>query len=88
MKQIQFATKAALNGKTPPAIKWVYRILGLMSAIWILVSGAFPEIPEHTNYSILRVIGLANSIVYTICQSFGYVDSPEQPTNDGQDATA
>lgn len=75
MKQLQFATKASLNANTPSAIKRIYQILGLLSTIWIIISPNFPEIPEHTQNIVLRLIGASNAVIYAICQAFGYVDT-------------
>lgn len=75
MKQLQFATKASLNARTPKYIKAIYQIIGLLSAIWVLVSPTFPEIPEHTQTVILKVLISSNTVIYAICQQFGYVDT-------------
>jgi len=82
MKQLQFGTQAALDARTPKYIKAIYQIIGLLSAIWVLVSPNFPEIPEHTQTVILKILISSNTVIYAICQQFGYVkEDPEQTTN-------
>jgi hypothetical protein len=77
MKQLSFGTNAALKAETPTYIKNIYRVLGALSAIWILISPMFPEIPEHTQNIILRILGVGNTIIYAVCQQFGYIDPAE-----------
>lgn len=75
MANIQFGTKAALKAATPEWVKWIYRGAGLASAIWVIVSGTYTEIPEHIQLQIMKGIGLANSLIYLMCQFAGYAKS-------------
>lgn len=73
MSNVKFG-KSGLKGKTPTWVKWIYRCAGLASALWVVVSGSYPEIPEHVQLNILKAIGLANSVIYTLCQFAGYAE--------------
>ena len=74
MKQLQFGTQAALNARTPKYIKNIYRVFGLLFALWLIIGPSFPEIPEHTQNIVSRILGVGLTAIYTICQQFGYVD--------------
>lgn len=73
----------SLNRKTPKNIKLIYRLTGLASALWIAITSTYPtEIPEHMQLNILKAIGLANTLLYTVCQFAGY--APGEDTEEDQ----
>lgn len=58
--------------ETPIAIKAIYRILGLLSVLWVsVVQPRFPNIPTQIVAEINNWIIVGNATVYTICNYFG-----------------
>lgn len=76
---VQFGTKAASYSPTPKAIKIAYRILMLLSGIWVLVEGQF-HFPELIAHNIDKYILLGINLIYLICNQFGWVKPSSSET--------
>ncbi len=71
-KVIGFGGDAA-NNPTPKAIKMIYRGLMVATGIFTLVAAAYPTIPQSVQLNVLKASGLLTTVVYFICQQFGWV---------------
>ncbi len=71
---IGFGTKSALAGATPKAIQFFYRTLLFLGGLWALViAPQFPKIPLEAAHQIDKWILIGNTLIYYICQFFGWV---------------
>lgn len=71
---IGFGTKSALAGATPKAIQFFYRSLLFLSGLWALViEPQFPNIPIKIAHDVDKWILIGNTIIYYVCQFFGWV---------------
>ena len=68
---IGFGTKAAQEGPTPKAIKISYRALIFLQGLYALIEPEF-NIPQHVSYLVLKYVALGVTIIYFICQQFGW----------------
>lgn len=75
MKQVTFGLNG-LNGHTPKAVKAVYRMVGLLSTLWVVTLQPNLHLDEHIMFMINNGIIIGNTAIYTICQFFGWSDAP------------
>lgn len=70
----------SLTTETPIQIKWFYRIIMLISGLWMLViePNFTGIIPEHVLHVTDKLVASFSTSIYFICQFFGW----KQPSTD------
>jgi len=81
MKELKIGMQG-LKGTTPKYIKTIYRIIMLISTLWVTVIQPQFHFSEHVQAVINQWVVVGNSGFYTICQFFGYTDDTATPAPD------
>ena len=68
---VGFGTQAARSGATPKAIQIAYRVLIFLQGLYALIESNF-NIPQHQSYLIMKWTALGVTLIYFICQQFGW----------------
>lgn len=76
MKEIKFGL-SGLSGATPKQVKQAYRILMLLSTIWVATVQPNFHFSDHVVAEVNKWIVVGNSLFYTVCQFFGWNKSEE-----------
>lgn len=78
---VGFASKSAVAGPTPKGLKLFYRGLMIASMVWaIIVEPIFTNIPMPLAHKIDQVLIALNTVIYQVCQLFGWVNPKDAET--------
>ena len=62
-----------LTKETPPQVKAVYRVVMFVCGLWAMcIEPRFPQLPEQVVHIIDNCLLALNSMVYFVCQFFGW----------------
>lgn len=71
MNEVKFGLQG-LNGATPKQVKTAYRVLMLLSTLWVTTIQPNFHFSDHLVGEINKWILVGNTGFYTICQFFGW----------------
>ena len=85
MKKITYSlTLAQYKSEVPAAIKGIYRVIGFLSAIWVII-GLQIHVPAATQAAVATWLLIGNKMLYEFCQFFGYA---QPDISNGEKSTA
>lgn len=74
MKQVTFGAQG-FKAETPKGVKQVYRLLMLLSTLWVMTIQPQFDFSDHVVAEVNKWLVVGNGLFYTICQFFGWSDN-------------